>query len=489
MEEMAKHGQVGRAAMRADMDRKTARKYIATGKLPSETKAPRTWRTREDPFEEDWPAIVAMIEETPELEAKTVFEQLVAKAPGRYQDGQLRTLQRHIRRWRASSGPEREVFFPQEHRPGEAAQTDFTHATELGVTIAGEVFAHMLCVFVLPFSNWQWLTVCLSESMAAMRRGVQAALFRLGRVPEFHQTDNSTAATHAVVAPVDGQPKRPFNAEYLALMRHFGMKPRTIEVGEKEQNGDVEAGHRALKRRLDQALLVRGSRDFESREAWEKFAQEVADKANRGRHERLGHELAVMRVVDVSRLPEFIEIDVRVTDWSTIRVKSCAYSVPSRLIGALVRVHLYDDRVVVLYGDVEQLDVERVRGDSKRRIDYRHIIWSLVQKPGAFARYRYREEMFPSLVFRRTYDAIREGIAGVKGDLEYLRVLHLAATHIEADVETALDLLLREQRPVTADAVKSLVAAETRIDVPAVDAPVVDLAGYDDLLVAKAVAS
>jgi hypothetical protein len=489
MEEMAKHGQIGRAAMRADMDRKTARKYIATGKLPSEMKTPRTWRTRDDPFEEDWATIVAMLEETPALEAKTIFEQLVAKTPGRYQDGQLRTLQRHIRRWRASSGPEREVFFPQEHRPGEAAQTDFTHATELGVTIAGEVFAHMLCVFVLPFSNWQWLTVCLSESMAAMRRGVQAALFRLGRVPEFHQTDNSTAATHNIVAPADNEPKRPFNAEYLALMRHFGMRPRTIEVGEKQQNGDVEAGHRALKKRLDQALLIRGSRDFESREAWELFAQQVADNANRGRQERLGRELAVMRVVDVSRLPEFVELDVRVTDWSTIRVKSCAYSVPSRLIGELVRVHLYDDRVVVLYGGVEQLDVERVRGDSKRRIDYRHIIWSLVQKPGAFARYRYREELFPSLMFRRAYDAIHESIGGVKGDLEYLRVLHLAATHVEADVETALDLLLREQRPITADAVKTLIAVDARIDVPAVDAPVVDLTGYDEMLVAKAVAS
>lgn len=488
MEEMAKHGQIGRAALRADMDRKTARKYVASGKLPSETKTPRTWRTREDPFADDWPSIVEMLDETPELEAKTIFEQLVEQHPGRYQDGQLRTLQRHIQRWRASSGPEREVFFPQEHRPGEAAQTDFTSANELRITIAGEAFAHMLCVFVLPFSNWQWLTVCLSESMAALRRGVQAALFRLGRVPQYHQTDNSTAATHNIPS-ADEKTKRPFNAEYQALMRHFGMTPRTIEVGEKQQNGDVEAGHRALKKRLEQALLVRGNRDFESRDAWEQFAQHVTDKANRGRQDRLGRELAVMRVVDVTRLPEFVELDVRVTDWSTIRVKGCPYSVPSRLIGTLVRVHLYDDRVVVLYKDVEQLDVERVRGDGKRRIDYRHIIWSLVQKPGAFARYRYREELFPSVVFRRAYDAIHDSIGGVKGDLEYLRILHLAATHIEADVETALDLLLRDRTAITVDVVKPLVTPDTRIDVPAVDAPVVDLASYDELLAVKAVAS
>src|SRR5205814_5892857 len=145
----------------------------------------------------------------------------------------------------------------------EAAQTDFTWMTELAITIAGQLFVHMLCVMVLPFSNWQWATVCLSESMAALRRGVQAALFQLGRVPEYHQTDNSTAATHRIPdgheAHVEGR-KRPFNDDYLALMRHFGMTPRTTEVGAKEQNGDVEAANGAFKRRLEQELLVRGSR-------------------------------------------------------------------------------------------------------------------------------------------------------------------------------------------------------------------------------------
>ena len=170
------------------------------------------------------------------------------------------------------------VRVAQAHRPGEAGQTDFTEATTLGITIGGEGFLHLLCVFVLPFSNWQWATVCLSESMAALRRGIQAALFQLGRVPEFHQTDNSTAATHRIPngqeARIEGH-RRPFNADYLALTRHFDMKPRTTEIGAKEQNGDVEAGNRALKARLDQALLVRGSRDFESREAWQTFVNGV----------------------------------------------------------------------------------------------------------------------------------------------------------------------------------------------------------------------
>jgi hypothetical protein len=231
MEEMSRHGRIGVAAMKADMDPKTARKYVTMGKLPSEMKTPRDWRTRPDPFEEHWAEVTAMLRDAPGLEAKTVFEVLSEKYPGRYEPGQLRTLQRHMRRWRAAEGPEKEVTLAQQHRAGEAAQTDFTSAAELAITIAGQWFVHLLCVLVLPYSNWLWATVCQSESMAALRKGVQRALFQLGRVPEFHQTDNSTAATHRIPddkkAFIEGGRKRPFNDDYLALMRHFGMTPRT----------------------------------------------------------------------------------------------------------------------------------------------------------------------------------------------------------------------------------------------------------------------
>ena len=198
MEEMSKHARLGRAALKADMDRKTARKYVKAGKLPSECSTPRTWRTREDPFEEHWAEIEQKLVEAPTLEAKAVFGWLMETHPGRYEPGQVRTLQRHVRTWRAERGPEKEAVLAQQHRPGEAAQTDFTWATELSVTISGHLFVHMLCVFVLPYSNWRWATVCLSESIAAVRRGVQRALFQLGRAPEWHQTDNSTSATHRI---------------------------------------------------------------------------------------------------------------------------------------------------------------------------------------------------------------------------------------------------------------------------------------------------
>jgi hypothetical protein len=477
MEEMQRHGGLGLAAMRGGMDRKTAAKYVRAGKLPSEFRKPHPWRTRRDPFTEDWPAVMAMLVEAPELEATALFDHLLGQKPDAYTAGQLRTLQRRIRQWRAQQGAEREVFFPQAHRPGEALQTDFTWATVLAVTIAGEPFAHQLCHSVLPYSNWEWATVCQSESMAALRRGVQSTLFRLGRVPAFHQTDNSTAATHDLRTG-----KRGFNDEYRSIMEHFGLTPRTIEIGAKEQNGDVEASHGVLKRRLAQHLLLRASRDFESVEAYERWLWEKLEAANRLRQPKLAEELAVMRPLQVRRLPEYHEESVRVTTWSTIRVRRNTYSVPSRLIGERVRVHVYEQRVEVYHGGVPQLAMDRLRSESGHRINYRHVIWSLMQKPGAFARYRYREDLFPSLAFRRAYDALAAELGDAwKADLEYLRLLHLAASTMESEVERALLTLLDGGQCPVADAVKQAVAPPT-IEVPALAMPVVDLRSYDCLL-------
>jgi Mu transposase, C-terminal domain len=479
MEEMSKDGHIGQAAMKAGMDRKTARRYVSAAKLPSEMKEPRWWRTRQDPFGEDWPTVAEMLASTPGLEAQTVLDLMEAKWPGRYNETHLRTLQRRIRRWRAEHGPPREIWFTQAHRPGEAAQTDFTSTAELGITLAGQVFLHLLCVTVLPYSNWQWATACLSESLAALRRGVQAALFQLGRVPRFHQTDHSTAATHQIARDAE---ERTFNADYAAVMRHFGMEPRTTAVGAKEQNGDVEASNGALKRRLEQALLVRGSRDFADQNEYERFLAGVVRKANAARGPRVAEDIEAMRPLVVGRLPEYIELVVPVSSTSTIRVKSCAYSVPSRLIGERVRVRLFEHRLEVYYADKLELGCEKLRYRGVR-IDYRHVIWSLVRKPGAFARYVYRDELFPTVTFRRAYDAIQAATPGTKGDVEYLRILHLAASTIEADVEHAITALLAEGVAMTADAVRARGShAGDATAVPTLQAPTVDLAAYDVLL-------
>jgi hypothetical protein len=482
MEEMSKHGKVGLAALRAGMDRKTARRYVKLGKLPSETKEPRTWRTRDNPFEQDWGWVEGLLSTTPELEAKTLFEALQERRPGSYQDGQLRTLQRHIRQWKAQQGPEQELHFAQEHRPGEAAQTDFMCA-KLQVTICGAAFVHMLCHFVLPYSNWEWVTVCFSESFLALKQGVQSALFRLGRRPQWHQTDNSTAATHR---PSKGN--RKFNDDYAALMNHLGMKPRTIAIGKKEQNGDVEAANGALRRRLEQALLLRGSRDFPSVDEYEGWVGAQVDKANRNREAKLAEELATMVPLNVARLAEYQELDVAVSGGGTIRIMRNAYSVPSRLKRHQVKVRVFERQIEVWYGGVRQLTTERLRGRAGHSINYRHVIWSLVNKPGAFARYRYREDMFPSPVFRRAYDAIVGQEPNVRGDLEYLRILHLAAATMQCEVEAALECLLEANETPSAEAAKALVKPEDT-ELPELDEYTVDLNSYDELLGHKEEAS
>lgn len=479
MTQLSKKTPKGIAALKAGMDRGTARKYAATGELPSDRPVPeRTYLTRVDPFEADWPLLQTLLADAPELEAKALFEHLQSLTPGRYQEGQLRTLQRHIGRWRAQYGPALEVFFAQVHRLGEAGQTDFTWATELGITIAGELFEHMLCHFVLPYSNWQWATVARSESLLALRRGIQAALLRLGKRPEWHQTDNSTAATHNL-----GSGKRGFNEEYLGIMRHFGMKPRTIGVGESEQNGDIEAANGALKRRLKQHLLLRRSCEFESVDVYESWVQSRCSLANAGRSKRLAEELAVMGELNAERLCEHVDVDAKVSPWSTINVKDNVYSVPSRLMGQELRVRVTEREIEVWFGGRREFKTERLVGRNRHRIDYRHIIWSMVRKPGAFARYKYREDLFPNLTFRRAYDALRAATTvEYKADMAYLRLLHLAASTMQADVEIGVELLMAQGELPTADQVKELVGK--RRPAAATDLPPFqpDLLAYDALL-------
>jgi len=479
MKEFAKSGSVSRAALKGDVDRGTARKYLTADKLPSELATPRNWKTRKDPFAEVWEQdIEPIFVDAPEIEAKLVFEFLCELYPDRFEEGQLRTLQRRKKQWLATSGPEREIMFPQEHRPGEAMQTDFTCANELGVTIAGEPFPHLLCNCVLPYSNWQRVTVARSESLLAIKHGVQEAVFHLGKVTAWHQTDNSTAATHSLPEGL-----RTFNDEYLAFMEHLGMTPRTIRVGASNQNGDVEALNGALKRRLRQHLLLRGSSDFDSVEEYQRFIDGVIGRANGLRIKKLEEELRVMRTLTVDRVPTFRLEDAKVCASSTIRVMRNTYSVPSRLIGETVRSRVYDDRIEVWYAQQHQVTMPRLHGEANALIDYRHVIWSLVRKPGAFQQYKYRESMFPTMTFRRAYDALIDGYPRdkEKADLEYLRILHLAASTMEKEVESALELLLETGSLRNVDDVRELLDPERPV-IPALVEQPVDLTVYDRLL-------
>jgi hypothetical protein len=415
----------------------------------------------------------------PGLEAKTLFQALQRDHPGRFPDGQLRTLQRRIKQWRAEHGPAKEVFFSQIHHPGRLCASDFTHCDELAVTLQGSPFPHMIYHFVLTYSNWETGTLCFSESFESLSEGLQNALGELGGVPQLHRTDRLTAA----VQPGGGPDT--FKRRYQALLDHYGLAAQAIQAGKGNENGDVEQRHHRFKTALDQALMLRGSRDFSDRDAYTTFLKELFGQLNAGRRARLAEEVPVLRALPQRRLEAFKQLRVRVEAGSTVRVEGNVYSVPSRLIGEWVQAHLYAERVELWYGGKRVEEMPRLRGRGKHRINYRHVIDWLVRKPGAFADYRYQADLFPSSRFRMAYDWLAQH-QPARAAKEYLRILHLAARESEAGVEVALAGLLDVGGPLDADAVEGRLRQHDPIR-PAteVSVPPVDLFMYDDLLSGK----
>lgn len=476
---MARAGvSLARVGRRTGWNLGTVRKWVhdEPGRLPSMTK-PRSYRTRADPFTKVWPEIEAWLKLDDELDAKTIFGQLQDKHPGEFEPGALRTLQRRARDWRALHGAGREVFFEQVWRPGHQGQSDFTSMNWLAITVRGEPYEHLCYHFVLPWSNWEYAESAISESFAALSRGLQNALHELGGAPEDHRTDNLSAATH----DLNKEEGRAFNERYLALVRHYDMKASKNSPGKGNENGDVEKGHDVFMHELDQQLRVRGSRDFDSREAYVTFRGAVIVRLNERRKTKVDEERAVLKALPATRLDDYQVHMVTVSkSSSTIRVLRNAYSVPSTLISREVRVHAHAERIEVFFGAKLVLEAERLRGVGSARINYRHVIGWLVRKPGAFKNYVYREELFPSVVFRRAYDAIAQATPE-RAAGEYLRILKLAAETLETAVAAELEKVLAEGKVPSSEALRSVVAPRLP-ERPEVNVTDPDLAAYDLLI-------
>jgi hypothetical protein len=467
-----------RAAAASDMDQKTARKYRHLGKPPSQSRQSRGYRTRADVFADVWDEIVPFLESEPEVEATTLLEYLSARYPDRFSDSHLRTLQRRVKTWRAIDGSPKEVFFEQRHLPGFQAQSDFTCFNELNITINRQPFPHLFYHFCLTYSNWETGGICFSESFEAFAEGLQNALWKLGKVPIEHRTDNLTAAVIKV-----GK-RDEFTVGYTALLAHYALRASHTNPASPNENGDVEQSHRRFKSAVRQALILRGSRDFSSREEYSGFLSNVLTKRNNRRTDKLAAETAVMNDLPATRLADATALQVRVSRNSTVWVKSKLYSVPSQLIGERVTVEVYAERLEVWYGDVLIEQMERVRGVGASAINYRHIIHSLVRKPGAFARFRHRQQLFPQFIFRVAYDRLRETMPD-RADKEYLRILETAALTGEELVAAVLDGLFEKGLEISAASVAARLDGQRELSIEPIRLvmPVkVQLSDYDRLL-------
>ena len=465
------------AASKAGMDEKTARKYLKNDSLPSQCRKEHIWRTRPDPFGQEWETIKEQLIVNPGLEAKTVFEALQREQSGKFSDGQLRTLQRRIKIWRATEGPPKEVFFPQQHYPGKLCASDFTNMNELGITTGGQAFEHLVYHFVLTYSNWETGTVCFSESYESLSQGLQNALWQVGGVPQRHRTDRLSAAVHKECNPEE------FTNRYQELLRHYGLAGEKTQAAHGNENGDIEQRHYRFKNAVDQSLQLRGSRNFATRQDYEAFLQKMFEQLNAGRQQRLGQELPLLKRLPERRLDDCKKEQVKVGPSSTVRLQHNTYSLHSRLIGEWVEARLYAQHIDIWYAQRKVETLPRIKGENKHRISYRHIIDWLVRKPGAFEDYRFREDLFPSSYFRIAYDYLRDNHSPQVASRQYLRILHLAATESEARVEGILQELLDTGEPIEFETVKGKLSSD-RVFCAVKDVAIlaVDLCSYDGLL-------
>lgn len=473
------------AAARAGFSERTARRIETNPRLPSQRKATRG-RTVPDPLEAVWePVLLPILERDPAVQAVTLLRHLQMSDPEAFPDDRVRrTLERRVRDWRALHGPERDVIFRQTPEPGRMALSDFTDANELGVTIAGQPLDHRLYHFVLAYSGWEHAAVVLGgESFTALAENLQNALWTLGGVPGEHRTDSLSAAYRNL----DAEAAADVTGRYEAFCAHYGMLASRNNPGEAHENGSVEAHNNHLKVALDQALLLRGSRDFAELAGWRRFVDELVARRNRRREAAVRIEMAALRPLPARRTTDFTEVVARVTKTGGFLVHQVFYSAPSQLIGKRLRVHVYDDRIEAFLGATRVVTHPRRRGrDDGVRVhcvNYRHVIHALRRKPQALAGSVYRDGLFPRSEYAEAWTALSAALPRRDACRRMVDLLWLA--HDEG-CETELAALIAESlgRSELPEARALKEKLEPRSRALPDDTPVTltDLASFDALL-------
>jgi len=472
------------AAAKASFSERSARRIERLATPPSQ-KPRRYWRSRGDPFAQVWDTqVVPLLKSAPKLMAITLLRKLQDDHPGRFPDGMLRTLQRHIRQWRALEGPPKEVFFPQDHAPGHRGLSDFTAMGELRITIANAPFAHILYHFVLAFSRWEHVEVVEGgESFEALSKGLQNALWQAGGVPQEHRSDSLSAAFKNLAEEGD------FTVRYTALLDHYGMAGTRNNRGVSHENGSVESSHRYLKEAIEQALLLRGHRDFENRAAYEAFVREAVMRRNCRNAAAFRIEREQLQNLPPRRTTDFVEEEARVTRCGTFTVRAILYSAPSRLIGHRLKVRLYGDRLDCYLSGALVLTLARgtrsnVNGRG-RVIDYRHFIDALKRKPQAFKGLVFRDALFPREAYRRTWEQLECKLSQRQACQTIVALLEIAARDgVEGVLAETLDALLAAGELPDVKRLREEFAPRTT-EVPQITVEIPSAGTYDALLASQ----
>ncbi len=475
--------QAGAAAV-AGFSERTAREIDKDPTPPSQRQMPRHWRTREDSLAGFWARAEELLRADKGIMPVTVFESLQDElGPEVVPDSVRRSLERRVASWKALHGEDKEVFFPQRHEPGRQGLSDFTVADELGVTIAGEAFPHRLYHFRLAYSGWEHMRVVLGgESFSALSEGLQEALWKLGKAPVEHRSDSLSAAYKNLARDAQAD----FTKRYEELCQHYGMAASRNNPGEGHENGSIESPNRHMKRRLDQELRKRGNRDFESVDAYRRFVATICDRHNRRRGERIAEEIAKLRDLPARRTADFAKVSAPVTRNATISVDRVLYTVPPRLIGRTLDIHLFDDRLECFLGPDAVAAMPRVRvGRCERghQINFRHVIGTLRKKPQALRNLIYRDALFPHTAFARAWAAIDAQMAPKPACRLMVDLLDLAAAQVcEKALAERLDTILDAGQLPDLAAMKAEFAPKTAALTADVTIPPPDIAGYDALL-------
>jgi transcriptional regulator with XRE-family HTH domain len=472
------------AAAKVGISVRSARRVEQRTQLPSQ-RALRHWRTRSDPLAGVWQSeLKPLLQSAPGLTAVSLLEEMQRRYPGRFGPEILRTLQRRVRQWRALEGEEREVFFAQEHEPGRLGLSDFTDARELQVRVGGELLEHRLYQFALAYSGWRHVEVILGgESWVALSQGLQNALWALGGVPTEHRTDSLSAAFNNL------SEREQLTGRYAELCERYGMRPTRNNRAASHENGAIEARQGSIKHFIEQALLLRASRQFDTLHDYRQFIAEVSARANARVLKALSVERGRLQALPKTRSSDYEELDARVSKFALISVKHVIYSVPSRLIGHRLKVRVFDAHIQAYLGEHCVLEAPRLRPCAGRLrprvIDYRHMLPALKRKPGALVRWRLRDALFPRSEYAMTWQRLIEQLPERGAARIMIGLLDLAASHgCEAALGQRLgELIERNELPDLQRLSEEF--APRPLSLPAVAVTLPTLAAYDELVEAR----